>query len=123
MEHLLQDKPVITFDISDILNKTVSEMEQIDPNDLPDEVLKDLLDSNDDIFPTEASEVEPNKVDKAEDRSTPLQLNCFQNDTKIDVAQIASKSCKKTTHKQTAWGVKVFRGRYQLLLYESFVQK
>ena len=46
------------------------------------------------------------------ENSTPKQAKTyrFKAIEKEQVDEIASKSCKKKTHKQIAWGVKIFRG-------------
>ena len=108
MEHLLlpADEPVITFDLSKFLNENTTEMEQVDSDDIPDEVLKELLDNNEENFNDEASEMSNCSDAKTPNRSTPLQANHFRNITKSDVDDIATKSCKKNNTQTNCLGSK-----------------
>ena len=100
------DENVVTFDLIDIFNESKTEMNQIDSKEIPDDILKDILD-NPEVFQCKQFDAS-NEQDQTPRSRT---ANRFKNITKDYVDEIASKSCKKKTHKQTAWGVKVFRGK------------
>ena len=120
MEHLLADEEqIVTLDFCDIFNENNTEMHQIDESELPEEVLQDILMNENTILDeVEAKPLNTVTEQKYEGRSTPdmKNQNRFKNVTKTDVDDIATKSCKKKTHKQTACGVKIFRGKGKVYL-------
>ena len=111
----------VLFDLTNIFNESEITFEQIDTSDIPDNVLSDIL--------NQAEREEQQKVNQSEAAisiarsntllDTPKQKisNRFKVVTQDDVDQIAGKSCKKRTHKQTEWGIKVFRGNILIVLF------
>ena len=112
MERLPADKNVVSFDILDIFNENTTEMEQIDPNQLPDNVLQEIL--NNENFENENNVTEAKaqvSLEQDDSQGSEAKSNRFRPVTKTDVDDIASRSVKKKTHKQTVWGVKIFQGK------------
>ena len=98
MQHLLEDKCVVTFDISDIFNESKTEMEQIDPDELPDGVLKEILINEEVLIAQNTDENDSQLTTRSEceeNNSEGAQPNRFRNISKGDADQIASNSCKK----------------------------
>ena len=118
MERLLDnfEEDAVTFDLNNIFNENETTFEQVDTSNIPDNVLKDLLNTS---FNNDGEIRDETATPQIGERSnTSLNAvnkkisNRFKVVTKETVDEIAGKSCKKRTHKQTEWGVKVFRGTF-----------
>ena len=118
MQHLLDgsNEPVISFEIGEIFDQNNSEMDVINAEDLPPDLFNEIFETED--VSNLENEKETNVADGSSDghvpRSRQVKENInskrfkYVNEDQVD--EIAGKSCKKKTHKQTTWGVKVFRG-------------
>ena len=110
MQHLqhIADENKVIFDLNDIFNDSTVEMQQIESEEIPDEIIKDILDEE--LSITSENSIQPKGLDPRSTCTTPDSKKRFKFISKEGVDEIASKRCKKKTHKQTTWGVKVFRG-------------
>ena len=106
------DKNVISFEISDIFQGNDINMSELNEDDIPDNLLRDLLDDPETLREISNETVkEPPQLDLCQQNTTtPSSKNRFKSVTKQDVDKIAGKSVTKKTHKQTTWGVKILRG-------------
>ena len=117
MERLLadSDENVISFDLIGLFNEKNCKMEEIDADEIPDNVLSELFDKEGNITLENAIQTEPNsksadKEDSQQSTGQNVKSYRFKPIDKEEVDEIASKSCKKKTHKQTTWGVRIFKG-------------
>ena len=129
MERLQSDKKrhLVTLDLREIFNDDDLQLEQLDTSDIPDNILSDILDStiNSEEQKSNKSEGEHESIrlDRSRSKSDVYAIvkknqNRFKVITHKDVDEIAGKSVKKRTHKQTEWGIKVFRGNFLQLFYQ-----
>ena len=118
MERLLAADPnetPVSFEIGDIIDNSNINMEELDSVDIPDSVLSAIiLETNTDFEQNIEQVASKNIEDKkaiekvyVKRRSKPRVHKLLNSN---DVDEIAGKSCKKKTHRQTTWGVNVFRG-------------
>ena len=99
------DEPVFSLDLQEIFDCKDLDLEQVNSEDIPDDVLSSFI--NDDM--AENSE----KIDESECPSTsPAETNSsttkrFRPLSSDEVDAIGNK-----THKQTVWGLKEFKGNF-----------
>ena len=109
MQRLLDDEDAVIFDLNEIFGESKVEMEEISSDDIPDEVLTKILEQSENLtseFRDPLVDL-PANVNNAQETPTKSR---FKTVCTEDVDKIASKSCTKKTHKQTMWGVKIFKG-------------
>ena len=76
-------------------------------NEIPDDVLAGILD---DVKQGHSEIVtKTNGCQQKAEHNAP-QKQCFPDITNDTLDELELNTCKKKTHKQTIWGVKVFRG-------------
>ena len=113
MQRLPEDteNQLVSFDLADFFDGKNLEMSELDAEDIPDNILSEIiLDptlQNTEKFETSETNSPHGKVLKPRSRSNENRFKAV-DDKQIDT--IARKTCKKTTHKQTDWGVKVLKG-------------
>ena len=107
----MQKEEAYTVYLKEIFNQDENIFEQIDSSEIPDNILCDILDQTANSLQQKPLESESSFIgaDKtSRSSSTSKTPSRFKVISKEDVDEIAGKSCKKRTHKQTEWGVKVF---------------
>ena len=97
------DDNVISFKLGDIFQSNNVKFDEIKENELPDAVLADLIDGEDAIQSNPSGHLQVTDNNSTE----PAR---FQNLNDGEIDELALNTCKKKTHKQTIWGVKVLRG-------------
>ena len=113
MQRLPEDteNQLVSFDLADFFDGKNLEMSELDAEDIPDNILSEIiLDptlQNTEKFETSDTNSPHGKLLKPRSRSNENRFKAV-DDKQIDT--IAGKTCKKTTHKQTDWGVKVLKG-------------
>ena len=122
--HKEADEIPITLNLSDIFDDFTMEMSEVDTQEVPDDILREILIAESSINSL-LSETKSDGIvsHRSTPVSTPKSNNRFKANSKKDVDDIASKSCTKKTQKQTTWGVKVFRGTYNNFHLISLNQK
>ena len=114
MEHLQQDKleDPISFDLGTLFDENSENLTELNADDIPDNVLSEII-MDPSILNTEQSRNMQTLEALNDPMCTPKSNteNRFKNITKQQVDDITGKTCKKTTHKQTDWGIKVFKGK------------
>ena len=120
MQRLLDesDSGKLIIDLEQLFNENNVTMEQVDACEVPDDILSGiLLDQN--IITAQNTEQVSDLVTESDEQcavSKPIHdkenanVKRFKAIEDNEVDSIANKSCKKRTHKQTTWGVKVFKG-------------
>ena len=112
MQRLLEQKEdVIIFDLNEIFTDQTVQMDEINSDDIPDEVLNQIIQDSEEITTEQAKTVlDLPEVERICNTKEIPNKNRFKFVCNDDVDKIASKSCTKKTDKQTMWGVKIFRG-------------
>ena len=106
------------LDFVELFNQNEQKLEQVDPSHISDEILRDISNNIDEIkneiqvYPGSENQ----RADQKDLHQAPQISNRFAELTSENVNEIADESVKKTTHKQTRWGIKVLRGIYVLFL-------
>ena len=128
MQRLLENEneTPVSFDLNDIFPSDDYKMETINAEDIPDSILSELLMNEHEIFPSEVKQEDEAKnvtspsrsLNESNTENNKISTPRFRSVTKQKVDEIASKSVKKRTHKQTNWGVKVFKGQ---IFFQSFL--
>ena len=112
MEHLQEDadENVVSFNLSDLFDDAEKTLQEIDSSDIPDKELVEVANKIDAI----KKEIQIGPGGDATRSTSAANSNAknsrFASLTNHNVDEIAEKSVKKTTLKQTSWGVKIFRG-------------
>ena len=116
MQRLQQEdkENYVSFDLNEIFGTEEFNMTEIPSDEIPDDVLSEII--LDEAIQNEikAKPMLPPQGNVAA-RSTLTRTNSnehrFASIENKDIDEIAGKTCKKKTHKQTEWGIKVFKGR------------
>ena len=105
------DEDVISFDLGINFNDQDTTLTEIDADFIPDTVLGELMGSvgpnNDKSRQTEAAQQTSTL------KQIKLKKNRFAVYTDEEIDAFGSNSVAKGTHRQTKWGVDVFRGKIQ----------
>ena len=108
------DETHVSFDLNDIFVPDELNLSEINPDDIPDSVLSEII--VDEHFESECK----SKETRSENETRSLKIlnqNRFLQMESDQIDEIAGKTCKKKTHKQTEWGIKVFRGKRQFMKF------
>ena len=87
----------------------ISKWKELSSEEIPDDILQQfLLDSiqENELLPQK----ETSSNARADEKNSSNLSSRFKSITKEYVDEIGNKSVQKKTHKQTTWGVKIFRG-------------
>ena len=113
---LPEDNTAITFDLNSFFDENQDNIEIVSENDVPDSILGELMDSVNQTFPELAQNQGASASSTATAEPQKQVLNRrFPVLSTEEIDDIANNTCKKKTRKQTVWGIKVFRGNYNLL--------
>ena len=102
------DDDVISFELGDIFKSNNIKFDEINENDVPDALLAELLDHVQQGKDTIQENPTGHLLDADQSGTEP---NRFIDLTDGEIDDLALNTCKKKTHKQTNWGVKVLRGK------------
>ena len=102
-----EGETLITLELKELFEDPDGKMDEFDTTNIPDNVLQEIFQNS-----SEKSEIlqeRNNAVDLRADDKSKLPSR-FKPDLKEYINEIGNKSIQKKTHKQTTWGVKIFRG-------------
>ena len=101
------DDAVISFKLGEFFNSDNVIFDEMMKNEILDDVLAGILD---DIKQGRSETVRKTDGHPQKAEHNAPQQQCFSNITNEELDELALKTHKNKTYKQTTWGVKVFRG-------------
>ena len=112
MDRLQTDNKDVTvsFNLNELFGENDLQISEIDSQDFPDNILSEII-----LDPTIINAQKMNESECPLPQSKQVRSRSWLNENRFkavdikEIDDIAGKIYKKTTHKQTDWGVKVFR--------------
>ena len=109
-------EPVFTLDLDLNIDENSLNLSEIDSTYVADSDLMELVDSiNENESKSDENPSAQNQ--QADDIGLNYKSKQFETPTEEQVDEIALNTCKKATHKQTTWGINVFKGKLIFIIF------